>query len=152
MNKAKPPPRVSRGQAKAPTAAYVWLWANRRPSRTLSARVQGQPFPAKRRSMICAGVVGQQRPELNSCRADFTASICSARTHQPPQFCQFPTDWINASASKPPPAGSVQVLARAGEDLGEAKRKTQFASQKCRAGTPLHAAGWHTANLIAIQR
>ena len=29
---------------------------------------------------------------------------------------------MNARAIKPPPAGSVKVLARAGEDLGEGQR------------------------------
>ena len=32
------------------------------------------------------------------------------------------SDWINASVIKPPPAGSVKVLAPVGEDLGEGER------------------------------
>jgi len=40
---------------------------------------QQQPFQARRRLMICAGVAGRQPPSLNSRRADFTASASSAR-------------------------------------------------------------------------
>ena len=41
-------------------------------------------------------------------------------------------DWMNASAIKASTAGSVKVLARAGEDLGEGERSNKICSKKGR--------------------